>query len=313
MQIEPYDINIYTTMTFFIVQYVLDGDSEPSGIIMFDNIMDRLHRIIDILELDHSMTTICHDGAQLDPNMSIRDSTLQTKDIVYITDGYRDLDHRLNMLIELRKQSDIYREAKLYTLLLVANCDAVFNHTPLDLNVIAIGSHNTSIAPIRLKNGIRITPQHRNLIRQIYNDAIMPMDHHDSPLVTYRKELVRFLESCTESYVQLRLDRLTTEFGLSTPILKSDSLRTLKIEAKYKLSLAYTNSSIMDDETNYNMDMYSHIGYLRTLQQLIKIVHKNRIDGLKPTIGVTYHDITYDPYDLSEFIEDDPYYLTCLL
>ena len=296
-------------MTFFIVQYILDDDSEPSGIIMFDNIMDRLHRIIDILELDHSMTSIYHNGKLLDPNMSIRDSTLQTKDIIYIIDGYKDLDHQLNMLLELKKQSDIYREVKLYTLLLMANCNAVLDHSSL-------GSYETSVAPIRLKKDATITPQYRNLIQQVC-DTITSFDQYDNPLVTYHKELVRFLGSCTESYIQLRLDKLTTMFELSMPVLKSDSLRTLLIEAKYKLSLAHTKASIMGDETitdntHHNMNMHSHIGYLYALQRLIKIVHKNRINGLKPIIGATYHDITYEPCDLSEFIDDDPYYLTCL-
>jgi hypothetical protein len=295
----------YTHMTFFIIQYVLGNDGEPSGIIMFDNIVDRLHRIIDILELDHSMTSIYHNGKLLDLNMSIRDSTLQTKDIIHVIDGYRDLDNQLDMLLELKKQSDIYREVKLYMLLLISNCNAVLDH-----------SSSGSYDPIRLKKDISITPQYRSLIERACN-SITSFDQYDNPLVAYHKELVRFLGSCTESYIQLRLDKLTTSFELSMPVLKSDSLRTLLIEAKYKLSLVHTKASIMGDETaidntHLNMNTHSHIGYLYALQRLIKIVHKNRINGLRPIIGATYHDIIYEPCDLSEFIDDDPYYLTCL-
>ena len=109
---------------------------------------------------------------------------------------------------------------------------------------------------------------------------------------------------------------LVEKLGLNCPS-GNNCLRHLIVDAKYGLSLTSVVSPIVAEEvSSYMNDLFGKscnlipdLCYYSRLKRLSEVVGKNRANGLKPVPGEVYHDIKFYAMDLSNYIEDDPYWM----
>ena len=247
-------------------------------------------------------------GRVFDIDSRVVDSGVEDGDVVYILDKYDRLDKRLDELFRLKCQSELYREVKLYMSILKHNSDTILsrdsksNRVKRDVHV-----------PENIRSGLEIlreTPE----IDEIHFIDIQYSANN--PCVTYYTELVKFLESCDETYVRHKMDTLIEKLGLDCPP-GDNLLRHLIVDAKYGLSVTSIVSPIVAEEVSSYMNHFFGMScnlipdlcYYSRLKRLSEVVSRNRANGLKPIPGEVYHDIKFYAMDLSDYIEDDPYWM----
>ena len=288
----------------FIIQ---DGDRSLNHTTSNQNtLLDVIEEVL-LLVPDGGLKLYLNDKL-LDNNTKICDSGITDGCTIDTSTEWSELDARFQELKRLKRLSDEYREVKLYMCILAKN-----------LNVVT-GNIKYGYTPIRLKK----TPtsdhsDHQRLISPCLLDGYIIREEDDnSPYRQYRKAVIEFLEAGPDSYIGHKYDKIVSALQFNN-IPYSYTVRArrraLITEAKYLYAMTNLNVFFIDEDDirhrveGYMNDKLEHIDYLRLIRSLMKLIDKNRLAGIRPIIGNVYHNITFMPTDLSEYIDEDPYYL----
>lgn len=265
-------------------------------------------QIVEKMGFDARLKEIYYDEKIFDIDTHVVDSGVEDGDTVYILDKYDKLDERLGELLNLKRQSELYREVKLYMSILKHNSDTILNRDSKSNRV----KRDVHI-PENIKHRLEILRETAKIDELHFIDIERSVNN---PCATYYTELVKFLESCDETYVRHKMETLVEKLGLDCPS-GDNCLRHLIVDAKYGLSVTGVISPVVAEEVSSYMNhlfgmscnLIPDLCYYSRLKRLSEVVGKNRANGLKPVSGEVYHDIKFYAMDLSDYIEDDPYWM----